>query len=238
MAHRSLLALAVALAVGTLAQPAHAQAGPKPEVAPAQLLKPEAAPAPEGQKADRSVAHAPGATLRVQLVISRFEGDRKVASLPYTLTVTADGRTTRMRMGVDTPIPAPLPGPDGKAIASYQYRNVGTNIDCSARDLHDGRYQLQISIENSSAVTGTGSSHEGMPLFRRFDTSLDPVLRDGQGVQAISSTDPVSGEVMKIDVTLNVVKCQARLDLGGAAAPGYRGCRDAPGSFTGCSPGS
>ena len=46
----------------------------------------------------------------------------------------------------------------------------------------------------------------GIPLFRRFETSLDPLLRDGETVQAIASTDPVTGEVVKIDVTLNVVK--------------------------------
>jgi hypothetical protein len=44
------------------------------------------------------------------------------------------------------------------------------------------------------------------PLFRRFDTNLELWLRDGQAVQAIASTDPVTGEVVKIDVTLDVVK--------------------------------
>jgi hypothetical protein len=32
------------------------------------------------------------------------------------------------------------------------------------------------------------------------------VLRDGQTAQSTSATDPISGEVLKIDVTLNVVK--------------------------------
>mgnify|MGYP003520612399 CR=1 FL=1 len=31
-------------------------------------------------------------------------------------------------------------------------------------------------------------------------------LRDGQSIQAVASTDPVTGEVVKIDVTLNLVK--------------------------------
>ena len=44
------------------------------------------------------------------------------------------------------------------------------------------------------------------PLFRTFNISLDPMLRDGQSIQAVASTDPVTGEVVKIDVTLNVVK--------------------------------
>jgi len=197
MAHRPLVTLAAALALAALAGPGRAQEEPKPEAAKAQ----------EEPKADRTTERRPGATLRVQLVISRFERDKKVASLPYTFTVNADGRSARMRMGVDTPVPVAMPNlSGGPAAASYQYRNVGTNLDCTARDLGDGRYQLQISVENSSTLAGTGSTPEGMPLFRRFDTKLDPALRDGQSMQVIASTDPVTGEVVKIDLTLNVVK--------------------------------
>jgi hypothetical protein len=32
------------------------------------------------------------------------------------------------------------------------------------------------------------------------------ILRDGQTMQYASATDPVSGEVMKIDVTLSLAK--------------------------------
>ena len=39
-----------------------------------------------------------------------------------------------------------------------------------------------------------------MPLFRGFNATLDPVLRDGQTVQTVASTDPVTGEVVKIVV--------------------------------------
>jgi hypothetical protein len=200
MAHRSFLALAIALALAALAQPARAQEEPKPE---------DAQP-PEAQKAEPPSDRRPGANLRVQLVLSRFEGEKKIASLPYTFTVTADGRAARMRMGLETPIMVPRPGPDpGKAlgIPNFQYRNVGTNLDCSARDLGDGRYQLQLSVENSSALSGSGQTPEGLPpIFRRFDVSLDPVLRNGQSLQTVTSTDPVTGEVVKIDLTLTVVK--------------------------------
>jgi hypothetical protein len=51
-----------------------------------------------------------------------------------------------------------------------------------------------------------GGAAEGAPLFRRFETAIEVILRDGQTVQTIASTDPVTGEVVKIDVTLNVVK--------------------------------
>jgi hypothetical protein len=180
-----------------------AQETPRPEVPKAETARPEVA------KADAAPdRRGPAVTLRVQLVISRYQGEKKLASLPYTLVVTTGGSRARMRMGVDTPVPVTmLPSSEGeKPRTSFQYKTVGTNIDCAAFVRTDGRYQLNVSVENSSALTGAGASVEGAPLFRRFETNLDPMLRDGESVQTIASTDPVTGEVVKIDVTMNVVK--------------------------------
>lgn len=182
--------------------PGRAQDTPKPETAKMpEMIRP----------AERRVS---GAMLRVQVVISRFQGERKLGSLPYTFNVTVEGRPVRVRMGVETPVAVATSSDTAKATTSFQYKNVGTNIDCSAREVGgDGRYQLMLTVENSSAVAG-GAESSGLPdartaaapLFRTFNATLDPVLRDGQSVQAIASTDPVTGEVVKIDVTLNVVK--------------------------------
>jgi hypothetical protein len=45
-----------------------------------------------------------------------------------------------------------------------------------------------------------------MPVFRSFRSTNTLVLRDGQTRQFTAATDRVSGEVVRIDVTLNVVK--------------------------------
>ena len=215
MARRSLVALAAALALAALAIPARAQEPPRPEAAP---KPPEAPKAVEERSGERP--GMPGSTVRVSLVIARFQGEKKVASLPYTLVVGTGGARTRMRMGVDTPIPTTSTSSEtGKPLTSYQYRNVGTNIDCAvwerSRMSEAGQpekvYRVSLSVENSSAFSGpearvAGGAAEGAPLFRRFDTGIDVGLRDGQTVQTIASTDPVTGEVVKIDVTLNVVK--------------------------------
>jgi hypothetical protein len=207
MNRRKLFPLAVAAALLVVPGRGQAQETPKPQTPKAETAK---------EAAEPSGPH--GITVRVQLVISRFQGDRKLVSLPYTLLVSTGGARARMRMGVDTPVPVTSTS-DGKQTTSIQYRNVGTNIDCAAWDRGDGRYQLSIGVENSSALAlekGPSSggnpaplvdaSPTGSPLFRRFDANLDPWLRDGQTVQTVASTDPVSGEVVKIDVTLNVVK--------------------------------
>lgn len=213
MARRATVLTATLLALGLVAGRALAQDAPEPETAKA--AKPAA-------KAERTPPrpdprYAATSTLRVQLVISRYQNDKKQASLPYTFLVAArpstnpGGPTVRIRMGVDTPVPVvKFDEADGKKtrVSDFQYRNVGTNIDCRATDFADGSYQLSLSVDNSSAMTGPGSPDQlgGAPLFRRFETFIDPILRDGQTIQTVAATDPVSGEVVRIDVTLNVVK--------------------------------
>ena len=200
----TLLALVVAAGSGWAQEKRKAEAPAAPEA-----VRPERAP----ERPERG----PTATLRVQLVLARFQGERKLASLPYTLLVTANGNKARMRMGVETPVPVTqlTPSESGSVTArttSFQYRNVGTNLDCGALDLGDGRYVLMLGVENSSTLAGSenraaaGGDLAAVPFFRKFETTLDPVLRDGQSVQAVAATDPVTGEVVKIDVTMNVVK--------------------------------
>jgi len=204
----TLAVLALGFAPGSL----WAQQSPSPPETPkAEAAKGE----PKADaKTERSASHYQlTATLRVQVLISRFQGEKKTGSLPYTFSVTAGGDRVKMRMGVETPVPVTTFSPDREGMkppTSFQYKNVGTNIDCSARDLGDGRYRLLMGIENSSALTGpergTGTLTAEAPVFRRFEVNMDEVLRDGQSAQTVASTDPVTGEVVKIDVTMKVVK--------------------------------
>jgi hypothetical protein len=203
---RRTLEVAVAAGALLLAAPGPARPQePRPEAAKPETAKdaPRAESAPERRGPQ-------GQTLRVQLVITRTQGDKRLASLPYTLVVATGGPRTRMRMGVDTPVPVVMPGPPSeseKARTSFQYKTVGTNIDCAAWARDEGRYQLSIGVESSSALPGAPAGAEsGAPLFRRFDTNVEAWLRDGQSIQTIASTDPVTGEVVKIDVTLTVVR--------------------------------
>lgn len=147
------------------------------------------------------------ATLRMQLVITRFEGEKKLATLPYTFLVTTGGPPgTRLRMGVDVPF-AQKTQVGGAETTTIQFRSVGTDIDCAATALPDDRYKFRIMVVNTAALPAAGATAEGAaPIVRRFEATLEPVLRDGQSVQTTASTDPVTGEVVRIDVTMNVVR--------------------------------
>ena len=208
MARRSLVPLAVALALAALASTGRAQEAPKPDAA--------MAPEPASSRPKKMPV-----MLRVQITIARYQAERKLASVPYTVLLTTDDRKVRLRMGVEVPITVTSFSKSDEAksgaVTSFQYKNVGTNIDCWAEDRSgDGLFQVGLSVENSSIYSSTdarttgGLNETGLapdrPMFRTFNVSLNPTLRDGQSIQAVASTDPVTGEVVKIDVTMNVVK--------------------------------
>ena len=151
--------------------------------------------------------------LKVTVLVSRFQGEKKLSSLPYTLSVNADSRAT-LRMGAKVPVMMimtanmPKDVPQGGPI---QYQDVGTDIDCYVWKADDGRYRLEITISDMS-VYGDGPAANdnkpapGNPSFRSFRASDSMMLRDGQTSQFTTATDKVSGEIVKVDITLTVVK--------------------------------
>jgi hypothetical protein len=51
-----------------------------------------------------------------------------------------------------------------------------------------------------------GEAPKGTPAFRNFTSNFSILLKDGQTAQYASATDPVSGETLKVDATINVLK--------------------------------
>ena len=136
--------------------------------------------------------------VRVQVVLSRFESEKKVSSLPYTLAVTANqGRGGgSLRMGSQIPVP--------RANGEFSMQNVGTNIDCTVTSVDNSRFQVELSISDSSVMERRSS--DIAPTLRTFVTNNVVLLRDGQSAQFTAATDKNTGEVVKVDVTLIVEK--------------------------------
>jgi hypothetical protein len=173
---------------------------------------------------DRETAK-PAVPLKVDVVFSRFQGEKKVASLPYTMwvnavpTMTGGQQTTTLRMGVDVPVGTVSttrpnvagPNPTTTTTTGPEYRNVGTSIDCWAYLTADGRYAVGVRLTDSSIFTsdqeGRSAIRTADPIaFRTFSTSNTITMRDGQTIQFAMATDKITGEILKVDVTINAVK--------------------------------
>jgi hypothetical protein len=178
--------------------------------------KTKAAEAPRGTAAEVKTTDSPKeiVPLKVTIVISEYDGEKKLSSLPYTLSLRAADEQSHyfgsLRMGVRIPIST------GGKESNVQYQDVGSNIDCEARSLGAGRYLLDLRVERSS-IFPTREEHSsdqktdepqlaGQPLIRAFRASTAVMLRDGQPTQGTVATDPLNGHVLKVDLTLNVLK--------------------------------
>jgi type II secretory pathway component GspD/PulD (secretin) len=149
--------------------------------------------------------------LKLQVVISRFDADKKISSMPYMMSVNA-GRQATLRIGTSVPIasttftPAAAGAPSTSPLTSYNYRDVGTNIDARTTSADDGRYAVELSVEDSSVEDRPIANAAQMPALRSFRFSNSFMLKDGQTAQFITAVDKVTGVVTKVDVTLTVVK--------------------------------
>jgi acyl-CoA hydrolase len=156
----------------------------------------------------------PMTPLRVQVVFTEFENDKKISNLPYTFLVNADDRGARaaVRMGLKVPIETS----SNTGVKQFQYQDVGTNLDGRAEKTEDGRFSLTLSVEKSSAYlpganekpasVGGNEISSAQPTIQLFRTQVNVLIRDGQTIQSTVATDPVTGHVLKVDVTLNVMK--------------------------------
>jgi hypothetical protein len=164
------------------------------------------------QKAEAAIV-----PLRVTVVITRHKSDKAqtvLSRLPFDVWVNTGGTAT-LRFDSSMPVPTPTfmsggaEGEKPKPVTSFSYRSMGTSLTVSdARALGDGRFMINLAIEDSQIVPAVSDPNVGGPTTgtQTHRTQASPVLRDGQTVQHSLVTDRVTGDVTKVEVTLNVVK--------------------------------
>jgi hypothetical protein len=177
-------------------------------IAPARAQNAGKAPAPT----------SPAVTaLMMEVTISRYLGEKRLSSTPYSIAVNPGERASSLRMGGEIPIPSttftPVQKGDAgpaKPMTSFGYRNIGTNIDVRAEPSIDGRYEVTITIEESSVypdeLAPSTSKSTGAPAFRSFRSVNVLVLRDAQSVEYTTATDRLTGEVYRVTAKMSVVK--------------------------------
>jgi hypothetical protein len=148
--------------------------------------------------------------IKVQVVITKFQGEKKVSSLPYTLYCNANEKNAaRLAAGFDVPVVTKV-----QDSHSVVFKTVGTMINATAVELERGLYRLELNVDQSSIYAPEGAAAkpgEGwivptVPILRSFRASLNPILRDGQTAQHTAATDPINGEVVKVEVSVSAIK--------------------------------
>lgn len=141
--------------------------------------------------------------VKLQVVISTFEGDRKVSSMPYTLLATINGGDASFNSNLTVPI-------QGTTAGTVTYTNLGSSLRCTVTtDAAGFKVAMTFSdrtvISNKATVApGTPAGSVDSPIFHDVMFRGDVSLKDGETKQLLVAPDKVTGEVVKIDVTLTL----------------------------------
>jgi hypothetical protein len=169
------------------------------------------------EKANPSEKTKPSVPVKLTVVLTENDGEKKVASLPYSILVNPEpagpgshaAYSTFTRVGVRVPVPAG--GKEGQAT----FVDVGSNIDCGVQAEEDGRFIVRLNFERSSLYfQGRGeekgtikTAETGQPYIPTIRAqSLLVTVKDGQSVEVLTATDPLNGHIFRISLTLNVQK--------------------------------
>lgn len=150
----------------------------------------------------------PDTTIKLQVVLSRYEGDKKLNSFPYTLSLVP-GKRGSIRAGAEVPVPTFTAGTSGDkpAASPYTMQQVGSQVDATVTPTPDGKFRLNLSVTDRSIgpnSPGGQARVPNVPSFRNMTSTSEAILGNGETIQFTASSDPASNETFKIDVTLTV----------------------------------
>lgn len=168
--------------------------------------------------ADTPKAEVQTTPIKVQIVFTEFEGDKKTKSLPYVMYMNSPDSNEFRSGWVKFRIGSRLPVYVGKN--EMQYLDVGTNVDARSAYTGDGHILLQLILERSwvegevsvpmmkseASPSDASGAHFQEPIIRGFKSELDMKLREGQPVESTMATDPISGKVVKVEISFTVAK--------------------------------
>ena len=112
-----------------------------------------------------------------------LKADNNTRTLANTQLRTSEGMPAQARFGERVPVPvttfAPIAtgGVAQQPITSFNYENIGVNIDITPRTHHDGQVSLALKILVSS-ISGTGFG--GLPTFGNREINTVIRLQDGE----------------------------------------------------------
>jgi general secretion pathway protein D len=123
------------------------------------------------------VSALPGAVVRL------LETDTSTRLLANPQLRVSEGETAQARFGDQVPVPVTTftaiatGGIAQQPITSFEYKNVGVNIDITPRTHHDGDVSLQLKLEISAVGT---AGYQGLPTFNSRTVNSTIRLRDGE----------------------------------------------------------
>lgn len=174
-------------------------------------LRGQETPRPDTQKEDQARVFS---TVKVHFVLTEFEAEKKVASLPYAFLMNTEKEkglgsphySSFIRTGARLSV---SPDKDGK----MQYLEIGSNIDCALTTDDAGQYLMRFQFERTALAPPATSDYKGdqvlnyagfrLPTFR---SNATVPLKEGRPTEVMSAADPLTGHTYILTVTVTAQK--------------------------------
>lgn len=145
---------------------------------------------------------APGPRLNVRFEETRLRGDSETASRSCTLALHADGDGARLFVGTQEVIAT-----HERDASTSVFKNAGMTAQVKAATLAHGGYRLEARFEDSSVLPPGGSETAGAsgenPIIKVVKGRSKVTLREGESAPFLSAIDPMTGEIVRVDLTVN-----------------------------------
>ena len=144
------------------------------------------------------------ARVRVKLVVDKMEGTKVASSVPFELQVKVGGGQTTLNHGRSVPVPQ-MNAKD--STTAYSYQSVGGNIAIGDVAANDQVISFLLMLDISTVDPApAASAATAAPVFRRYSTQSVVSVRPGETTQLAMSTDPITGDTVRLSVTADVVR--------------------------------
>jgi hypothetical protein len=144
---------------------------------------------------------------RLEFVLSKFEGDRKVSDTPLFLLLPFNQKgvlrnampVTDLSPDLLPPCLPPLPQVRGS-------QEVGTQIDSTVTPMPEGKFGIQMSITERSLAGCRTVGDITIPVFSNRVKAHVVTLKDGETTDLIFSIDKAANTSSRLMVKLTIVE--------------------------------
>jgi hypothetical protein len=158
-------------------------------------------------------AQAPDATktvepqkfYKLEFVVKEVEGGKVLNARTYTTTVSDNPRDSQAQLRAGGRVPYQTTTTTGdKTLQSYQYFDIGVNIDCRAVKQVESGLSLYVSANISSVPTDAvvpAAASTAPPTVRQNTWSSVTIVPLKKPTVIFSSDDPASKRQMQLELT-------------------------------------
>lgn len=145
------------------------------------------------------------AAVKLEVVVSRYQGETKVQSLPFAFRLQPNQQGT-LRIGTDLKDLPPAESVPCITPASLQSQQVGTQVDSKVTPGAAGEFQVSLTVTERALAGCRTVGNIDIPVFSNRIVSHVFTLKNGESTELVQGGDSARNTSTRLAVTLMPVE--------------------------------